>query len=54
MRINLILGIVFVVPGLYFMLVEKAYNFLGLVLVILGIIELGLAMTREIEKEARK
>lgn len=54
MRINLILGVVFVVPGLYFMLVDKAYDFLGLVLVILGVIELGLAMTRKIEKGVRR
>jgi VanZ family protein len=54
MKTNLIFGIVFLVPGLYFFLVDKAYNFLGLVLVILGIVEMILALDRKIERRARK
>ena len=54
MNTNWIIGMVLLPPGLYFMFIDKQYDFMGLVLAALGVIEIIVAVVKHKEIGGRR
>jgi hypothetical protein len=54
MNTNWVIGMVLLVPGLYFLFIDKEYDFIGLVLAAVGVIELVMAADRHERRGSRK
>lgn len=54
MNTNWVIGMVLLVPGLYFLFIDREYDFIGLVLAAVGVIELVMGVDRHERRGSRK